>query len=198
MMLPTLPCAHRRRRGSYFPRLCANKEQKPAIFLAIVPNLPRARLATVVEKLDISLGSVLNRTGLQVVSLAVLDPTAINVYLKEVNELMVGGKIGHIARNCPMNNEGGNFGGYGGGGYDNSGKTCYACGGFGIAFSFHFTDRLGHMAKDCTQGQKCYNCGRLGHVSRDCDQAAQAKVCYRCQQPGHISRDCPNEAAETN
>lgn len=37
----------------------------------------------------------------------------------------------------------------------------------------------GHMAKDCTQGQKCYNCGRLGHVSRDCDQAAQAKVCYR-------------------
>ena len=38
---------------------------------------------------------------------------------------------------------------------------------------------LGHMAKDCSQGQKCYNCGRLGHVSRDCDQAAQAKVCYR-------------------
>jgi hypothetical protein len=37
----------------------------------------------------------------------------------------------------------------------------------------------GHMAKDCSQGQKCYNCGRLGHVSRDCDQAAQAKVCYR-------------------
>ena len=39
----------------------------------------------------------------------------------------------------------------------------------------------GHMAKDCSQGQKCYNCGRLGHVSRDCDQAAQAKVCYRYQ-----------------
>ena len=36
------------------------------------------------------------------------------------------------------------------------------------------------MAKDCSHGQKCYNCGRLGHVSRDCDQAAQAKVCYRC------------------
>jgi len=71
-------------------------------------------------------------------------------------------------------------GGYGGqqGGYNDSAKTCYACGGFGmnriVSHSYP-----GHMAKDCTQGQKCYNCGRLGHVSRDCDQAAQAKVCYR-------------------
>jgi cellular nucleic acid-binding protein len=48
--------------------------------------------------------------------------------------LMSGGKIGHIARNCPMNTEGGgNFGGggFGSQNYDNSGKTCYACGGFG-------------------------------------------------------------------
>jgi cellular nucleic acid-binding protein len=55
---------------------------------------------------------------------------------------MVGGKIGHIARNCPMN-EGsyggaqGGFGGQQGGGYNDSGKTCYACGGFGIYTNYH-------------------------------------------------------------
>ena len=26
------------------------------------------------------------------------------------------------------------------------GQTCYSCGGYG------------HMSRDCTQGQKCYNC----------------------------------------
>jgi len=56
-----------------------------------------------------------------------------------------GGKIGHIARNCPMN-EGGGYGqggGFGGGqqsgGYNDSGKTCYACGGFGM---FHLLPYL--------------------------------------------------------
>ena len=33
-----------------------------------------------------------------------------------------------------------------------------ACGGFG------------HMARDCTQGQKCYTCGGFGHMARDCTQ----------------------------
>ena len=28
----------------------------------------------------------------------------------------------------------------------NLGQTCYSCGGYG------------HMSRDCTQGQKCYNC----------------------------------------
>ena len=100
-----------------------------------------------------------------------------------VSSHFVGGKIGHIARNCPMN-EGGYSAGFGGqqSSYNDSGKTCYACGGFGIYSYLLFISFLGHMAKDCSQGQKCYNCGRLGHVSRDCDQAAQAKVCYRYLQ----------------
>jgi hypothetical protein len=60
-------------------------------------------------------------------------PTATNVLSPPDCFLFSGGKIGHIARNCPMNE-----GGYGGGagfggqqGYSDSGKTCYACGGFG-------------------------------------------------------------------
>ena len=59
-----------------------------------------------------------------------------------------------IARNCT---EGGGYGGSnygGGGGYGGGygggrgagGQTCYSCGGYG------------HMSRDCTQGQKCYNC----------------------------------------
>ena len=39
---------------------------------------------------------------------------------------------------------GGYRGGYSGGG--GGGQTCYTCGGFG------------HLSRDCTQGQKCYNC----------------------------------------
>lgn len=76
------------------------------------------------------------------------------------------GKIGHIARNCNMGGGGGGGGyggggggygggqggygggqgGYGGGGGGMRGQTCYTCGGYG------------HLSRDCTQGQKCYNC----------------------------------------
>jgi cellular nucleic acid-binding protein len=71
------------------------------------------------------------------------------------------GQRGHIARNCTQGGGyadggrggfGGGRGGYGGasggaGGYGGARQTtCYSCGGFG------------HMSRDCTQGQKCYNC----------------------------------------
>lgn len=72
------------------------------------------------------------------------------------------GKIGHIARNCAQGSGsgygggGGGGGSYGGGAYGGGGggggfggraqAQCYSCGGYG------------HMSRDCTQGQKCYNC----------------------------------------
>ena len=125
------------------------------------------------------------------------------------------GKVGHIARNCTEG--GGSYGGgsYGGGGYGGNqggygggagggyaggrqgGQTCYSCGGYG------------HMSRDCTQGQKCYNCkferptrtaaltpgigGEVGHLSRDCpSEPSSERVCYKCKQPGHVQASCPN------
>lgn len=41
----------------------------------------------------------------------------------------------------------------------------YTCGG------------VGHLSRDCTTQQKCFNCGQPGHISNGCTSAPQAKAC---------------------
>ena len=96
-------------------------------------NLQKVKPATAVAKPAISRGNALNKkAALHKAGRAAVDPIVTNVSrLFSMDGLILGGKIGHIARNCPMND-----GGYAGGyqqGYSDSGKTCYACGGFGIS-----------------------------------------------------------------
>lgn len=69
---------------SFLPKLCANKEQKPDIFLVTAPNLPRARLATAAAKLDISPGNVPNKMVLRAAWYEALVLTAINVFCRSI------------------------------------------------------------------------------------------------------------------
>src|SRR5271170_7442828 len=99
-------------------------QQNPVISLEIVLNPPRARHATAAAKLDISPGSVLNKMVVllnkvvveeeEECAALVLTATNVSTSPRSASESnFTGGKIGHIARNCPMN-EGGGYGQGGG------------------------------------------------------------------------------------
>eukprot|EP00658_Telonema_sp_P-2_P034391 TRINITY_DN2510_c0_g1_i5.p1 TRINITY_DN2510_c0_g1~~TRINITY_DN2510_c0_g1_i5.p1 ORF type:complete len:230 (+),score=64.44 TRINITY_DN2510_c0_g1_i5:239-928(+) len=92
------------------------------------------------------------------------------------------GEFGHIARECPYNDNGG---------FNN--QECYNCGelghisrecpdrddgwragrGGGRGNGFMHDDRMGNNGAD--QGAECYNCGEVGHISRNCPQGRSSR-----------------------
>ena len=46
--------------------------------------------------------------------------------------------------------------------------------------------KTGHLAKDCTEGATCRECGAKDHERRNCPK----KICFYCGKMGHISIEC--------
>jgi cellular nucleic acid-binding protein len=93
---------------------------------------------------------------------------------------------GHIANQCPEENEGRNDRGY----RNNRSDQCYNCRGYG------------HISRDCPKARvekECFTCHRTGHMARDCpegDKNQKSRECYKCHEEGHLARDCRSKFFE--
>lgn len=59
--------------------------------------------------------------------------------------------------------------------YEGQTKTCQKC------------QQSGHIARDCTAGRVCRECGSPGHGKAECPK----QRCYHCGAEGHREAECP-------
>ncbi|KAL4272109.1 hypothetical protein GQ457_13G007580 [Hibiscus cannabinus] len=103
----------------------------------------------------------------------------------------VTGPNGNPVRGTTRSGRGGGSGGSGG----------YGGGGGGYGYSGR--GRRGGYGGGSGGGGECFKCGEMGHIARDCGQGnggdggrrsggGGGLACYNCGGSGHFARECPN------